>query len=243
MNDSPDDGPPQDILSALEALGAQLVAPKFNCGRSNARNLGASKSLTPYLEHVDGDDVPLPLNDSIIGLLEKDCADLIICPVVEWPVGTEMPEIRDDYCPQVQSMWAPLFSEYPAVDVRPAATIWRTASYQQLAGYDARFESGEDFQLAWRGLRSGLVMVHATAAKQIYHAKPKVWLQDPLFCEGHLAALKWLVAEGKLTRKQIEDWHPKLLTQNWWHLHRELFHEWKVLKIYLTRNLHKLRPW
>lgn len=243
VNDSPSVKAPQDIRAALEELQAQVVTSLFNAGRSNARNLGVAHIDTPYLEHVDGDDIPLPLNDAILHLLAQDTADLILSPVVEWPVGTNPPDLKTDYPGVIASVWGPLFPDQPPVDVRPAATVWRTATFRKLGGYDARFESGEDLHLVWKCLHAGFAVERTGFAKQVYQAKPKAWLGDSLYCRGHVLFLEWLVAEGKATRQQVDEWHPRLLTQQAWHTLRKLVCERQALGAYLLRNLHKLRRW
>jgi hypothetical protein len=243
VNDSPGYEAPNDVLAALYALGAEMITPSFNGGRSAARNLGASLVTTPYLEHVDGDDIPLPLHAGTLSLLGIGSADIVFSPVVEWPEGTPVPDLNKEHQGSVDTAWGALFPGLRPLDVRPAATLWRTSVFRALGGYDARFESGEDLQLAWKGVHSGGIVELATCAKQIYRAKPKRWLGDSMYCRGHVAFLEWLITEDKATGGQVDEWYPRLLSQNAWHHVSKLLRERRALCGYMARNLHKLRPW
>jgi len=189
VNDDPGTPCPSESASLLGSLGAVVHTVRFNSGRSAARNAGATLSDTPYIEHIDGDDFPLPYDQGVIDQLDGTF-DLGAFPVWE-ATNTVFPPNPPPRL-AIQPAWSLFLPQLSPLDVRPAGTLWRNEFFRRLGGYDARFESAEDFQLACRANAAGARVKRFEVPKQCYSARTESTLRCPLFVEGHLRLWHWL---------------------------------------------------
>lgn len=193
VNDAPGDLCPPRLEAEFQRRGVKLITPWFNCGRSRARNLGAEAAQTEWIEFVDGDDLPLPHD---LAVLEKSHdAGLVAFPVFEHH-GNPPIAIPEDVPSQlpIRNTWAEFLPLLQPLDVRPAGLLWRRAFFRELGGFDARFESAEDFHLVLRAAWAGAHVARSTVPKQIYCVPPGNHNFSPLHVEGHRRLLEWIAS-------------------------------------------------
>lgn len=167
VNDAPGDPAPPDLAAVAAHRGVRILAPPCNLGRCGARNLGAAETDAAWVEHIDGDDAPLPF--SLETLRQPEGCGVVLFPVAERtspdpaaPVTVPAWDVAAScYWSFVAPAWHPL-------DPRPAGTVWRRGVFLALGGYDGRFNGSEDVHLVWKAAQAGVVCAHATAPKQSY---------------------------------------------------------------------------
>ena len=188
VNDAPAAPPSPTNEALLRRRGVQLVSPACNLGRSGARNLGVDHARAAWVELIDGDDVPLPLDPRMLSGLS---AEVVTCPVWEIPESCRtLPEPPAQL--GLRAMWAELLPGLHPIDVRPASLIWRRDFLLKLGGFDGRFESAEDLQLVLKADRMGGRVVRHPAPKQAYRTRPGNPNWDHLHVIGHLRVFDWL---------------------------------------------------
>lgn len=192
VNDDPGTPPSPETETLLRRRGIPLVSPACNLGRSGARNLGAEHATALWVELIDGDDVPLPLDPRMLSGLT---ADVITHPVWEVPESCgRLPEPPAQL--SLRAMWGDLLPGLHPIDVRPASLIWRRSFLLGLGGFDGRFESAEDLQLMLKAERQGARVVRQPVPKQAYRLRPGNANWDPLHVIGHLRVFEWLSGQA-----------------------------------------------
>jgi glycosyltransferase involved in cell wall biosynthesis len=240
VNDAPDDPPQPEVAAMLCDLAARLVTPEFNRGRSGARNLGASEAAGRFCEHVDGDDMPLPLAPEVFQRLDPR-ADLVLFPVLEWDGTGDVPLDGAAEPRTIKPAWSTFLPNLSPVDVRPAGTIWQREFFLRLGGYDARFEGAEDLQLAWRADRSEVQIARCDIPKQIYVQHPGGSQRERIFTEGHRRLWEWL--EGRVNREAVEQrrlWLGKDVLQGAGWACRDLYKHHRAVTLFAGSMLRKL---
>jgi glycosyltransferase involved in cell wall biosynthesis len=192
VNDAPESSPSPETEALLRRRGIQLVSPACNLGRSGARNLGAEHATALWVELIDGDDVPLPLDPNTLSGLS---ADVVTHPVWEIPENCRvLPEPPAQL--GMRAMWGELLPGLHPIDVRPASLIWKRSFLLGLGGFDGRFEGAEDLQLAFKAHRQGARMVRHLPPKQAYRFRKENHNWDPVHVIGHLRFFEWLPGQG-----------------------------------------------
>ncbi len=172
VNDAPDAPPSAALQQRLTQRGAQVVTMPRNSGRSLARNAGTAAATTEWVEHIDGDDRPLPFP---LAELPVGSAALVFFPVRHrGDASDRLPETEDSFEYHAPDRFLNLlFAPLQPMDWRPCSTLWRRSALQDLGGYDPRFEPSEDIHLAWRALQASLPAGHGRTAKQCYSCENK----------------------------------------------------------------------
>src|SRR5581483_1444432 len=73
---------------------------------------------------------------------------------------------------QVTGNWSAFTGDLAPFDVRPAATMWNRGFIERLGGYDGRFETVEDVQLALKTASAKARVLRFRRPKQVYCVKP-----------------------------------------------------------------------
>jgi len=169
VNDCAEDPPGENVQQSLHKRGVTLLTPQRNLGLAGARNLGWSRSTGDWLDFVDGDDLPMPLN---IDDLDLD-ADLIFFPTAAHFDDTQFNEhLRCE--DRMSAQFFPVESDvfvYPpemARDVKMAAILWRRTAIVLLEGLDGRYDMVEDNDIVWRAGAVGLRAKEVAFCKQSY---------------------------------------------------------------------------
>lgn len=169
VNDAPEDHCPDWMLAVARERGVTLHNAPFNCGRSNQRNLGARLARGEWIDHIDGDDLPLPLDSSLLERVEH--ADLLTFPVPSHRLVNDRVATLDD-CdaePAYPGHFDSLGCEsYPPLDPRPCSFMFRRKAFMRIGGYDARFDGAEDRHLLWKADRARLPLASLPVPKQSY---------------------------------------------------------------------------
>lgn len=166
INDDPDDPPTEKIKSTLDKRGIQLISPRFNLGMSGARNYAANIAKGVWLDFIDGDDLPLPIE---AGILRERSEDFLIFSyqrhrivdgerilISEDPSGMNFQDVRF------------VFKDDDGLDGRVARVIWRGEKLIQLGGFDARYDGVEDLHSVWKVDQAALGYAYIDLAKQSY---------------------------------------------------------------------------
>jgi glycosyltransferase involved in cell wall biosynthesis len=192
VNDAPADPPPPELTAIMAQRGIRLLTPSTNLGRSRARNLGARESSGHWLDFIDGDDHPLPLDTAS---LANVTAGLIEHPVRmaqkgehSFDQGRTAPIIR-------MSIWRSLLPRYQPINVTPAAVLWQREIFNRLDGFDARFDGAEDFHLVFRAMITGVELARHDSPKQCYFMPERRPTLDSTHIDSHHRVLAWIAAQ------------------------------------------------
>jgi glycosyltransferase involved in cell wall biosynthesis len=206
VNDAPSDPCPPDLEPVLLGRGVRVFAPPVNVGRSAARNLGAERASGAWIEHVDGDDRPLPFPLPSLAAAETAGARLVLYPELEYTERSPAPHLSNpwpSWKPGDHTYWGFLFPEFAPVNPHPAGTAWLRSAYLGLGGYDARVSNGEDLHLLWRAGAAGMRALHWPEPKQAYLVHPGTSVRGRAHTYQHHETLLWLRARatGKVARQ------------------------------------------
>jgi hypothetical protein len=166
LNDEPNDHCPDELLRIALKRNVIIKNTEFNMGRSNQRNLGVHLSRTDWVEHIDGDDLPLPIESSLLS--ELSAFELAVFPVKCHRIkGSTIAEID----PESEKPYYGHFDDlgclnHPPLDPRPASFLLKREAFLRIGGYDARFDGAEDRHLLFKADRARLALAKASAAKQ-----------------------------------------------------------------------------
>lgn len=146
-----------DIVA--ERAGATVI--RSLTGRSSARNLGAKSACSPAIIFVDSD---MLLSRNLLEICEKCLKEYHVLVIPEISRG--------------EGFWAMCKSmerrTYLGDELVEAVRCFRTDAFFQLGGYDESLEAGEDWDLHYRALMSGLHIGRATSC--IIHDEGKLTL-------------------------------------------------------------------
>ncbi|MBW4590419.1 glycosyltransferase [Aetokthonos hydrillicola Thurmond2011] len=191
LNDCPSDPMPEDLKEIANERGIKVEEFEFNIGRCAARNFGVNISETKYIEHIDGDDLPLPLDQAF---LENSSDDLIFFKIPHHQIdssGRTIP-VRDKdnnlflEGNQPCQFYGSLFQQWGNVAVRPAGTLWNRDVFLSLGGYDERFAGAEDAHLVWKAYLKKVSYTWADFPKQSYLEENVYKLESEYFPQGFL---------------------------------------------------------
>ena len=142
-----DDGSSDDTYEVISSFSDPRIHYEYqeNCGVSSARNLGVSRSCTPYLAFLDSDDVWLPdkLERQLSFFGER--TDISICQTEEvWVRNGHRVNPKQKHAKH--SGW--IFEDcLPLCIVSPSAVMFRREAFDALAGFDESFPACEDYDL------------------------------------------------------------------------------------------------
>jgi len=191
LNDCPSDPIPEDLKNVINNRKIKFHEFEFNVGRCAARNFGVNISQTKYVEHIDGDDLPLYIDPTF---LEERSEDLILFKIPHHQIdesGCIVPVMDKDnnlFCEgnEPSQFFGSLFTDWGNVAVRPAGTLWKKSAFLSLGGYDERFVGAEDAHLVWKAYLKKLSCSWADIAKQSYLAENVYKQEAEYFPQGFL---------------------------------------------------------
>ena len=226
VNDDPRDPPPTTTARRLTQRGVQIVTSPDNLGRSGARNLGTAHAHSAWVEHIDGDDLPLPVQPTSWPAATE--CDLLQFPTVVAPFNPASSSTERTGSPQPhQPIWTPLTSEIGPIDVRLSATVWSRTFLEKISGYDPRFDGFEDVHLGFKAARAGARIVHFDSPKQVYCQKAGRATLAPIRVNGSLAFMRWLrTHHPEVASREVSAW-----------LGKELLYQAVLSPLALIRNL------
>lgn len=135
---------PAEVTSLLVRRGVSVHRLPRNSGRCVARNTGAALAKGEWLDFIDGDDRPLPLS------IDPTWAAVNI---VYFRFSAHGAAVGG------RPSWLfmhPLLADPAApdgfLDPRPVSVLWRRSSFVSTGGFDPRFETNEDLDLALKTL-------------------------------------------------------------------------------------------
>lgn len=167
VNDDPSRNCSIELLTRLKQRGITCLSPEINQGRSGARNLGLAASTSPWVEFVDGDDIPLPLElDDFQSLPD---ADIILFRNDFYRIGKEGVEVSPEEA-AADDVWQRigLLRELPPINCRPACLVFRREILNRVHGFDGRFDTCEDLHLVWKMDQVGATVKSIAKVKQLY---------------------------------------------------------------------------
>jgi glycosyltransferase involved in cell wall biosynthesis len=218
INDAPDDPCPEDIRLEFVKWGVTLIQPKANLGRAGARNACASVARARWVEFVDGDDIPLPLNLDRLQAAEDDRLQVYPNELYELadgiPVRCGVPDPSEFGFPGV-------LRRLPSINCRPSCLIYPRAVFLELGGFDGRFDTIEDLHFVWKWDRAQCLsaeVVKHSEAKQLYLDDGKGSVIDQIHQPMHKARFFRMVAEfsgsdGKLDPSPLWDYADSFILQ------------------------------
>ncbi len=166
-NDAPDDPCPTDLRAELSARHVTLLEPAFNLGRSEARNQGARLATSPWLEFIDGDDIPLPVDAAWLADVSPD--RLLHYPHQTYALKNDKIEVAPVLEPPHPFFWdIGLIRRLPIIHCRPACLIFPATTFHATGGFDGRYDTCEDLHLLWKLDHTQIEVVNGPAAKQLY---------------------------------------------------------------------------
>lgn len=213
VNDKPDDPIPEDMRTRIDKFG-QVIQPVINLGRCSARNLGVQALDTEWIDIIDGDDIPLPL--------EQDFdADAGSCGFIYFGVvnHTYNQIQRDEDCEDksaFSNLSQLLLKLIGNFDARPIAVLWRRSVFNALGGFDGRSEYVEDLNLVLRALLAGYTYHRTSLCKGSHQRDDIPRLSPPIVSVASIR--NWelaLLIASEDTVKDVENyllsWRQSLL--------------------------------
>lgn len=197
VNDDPLSLPAPGLADQIASRGIRRIDLPRNCGRSAARNEGARLAATPWIEHVDGDDHPLPF--PLADLATGPDVSLLFFPVRERSDESSPPDTAPISPGGYWDFLCPACSPF---DQRPASTAWRREAFLSLLGYDARWEPSEDLHLCWQATRLGLRAGHPHTPKQCYLAHAATSFRAQRDHHGSFRFFRWLLPQLSGTQQR-----------------------------------------
>jgi mycofactocin system glycosyltransferase len=151
------------VAAVVAAHGATLLPLDHNLGPAGARNLGLARVRTPYVAFVDSDVVVTA--DTLLGLARQfaDPEVALVGPLVKGVSRSARPRWFERYDAAASSLDLGL----RGARVRPGSSVaWlpsaclvgRVDVLRGVGGFDAKMRVGEDVDLVWRLVGSGVVV-------------------------------------------------------------------------------------
>jgi len=236
VNDCPENGCPPELKTLLASHGVNLIESKFNEGRSQARNLGTAAAKSVWIEHIDGDDLPLPVD--LNSLPDPAQFDVLQFPAVEVTVSIYELKTIDVADHPIVGNWSTFTGLLSPFNVRPAATMWRKDFLEGLGGYDGRFETAEDIQLALKAAAAGARVWRGRRPKALYSRRPGRDSFPRPRVEGVLRVCRWARANSMpLVRREAELWEAKEVLYLAAHAALDLCRNFKSILRYILSRL------
>lgn len=168
INDAPNNTVPTDVKIKLQEKNFRFYSHKFNQGRCTVRNWGVELSEGQWIEHIDGDDLPLKID---ISELNKFYDKEILAYKTGYHEKKHFNNLSEEKnkIPIIEKQngyFDFLLPNYNPIDPRPVGILWKRDAFQSLGGYDARYESIEDLHLVWKAHISNFKIGHVDACKQ-----------------------------------------------------------------------------
>ena len=143
---------------SIELVGVTVIRHEINHGPAEARNTGLAQVVTPYVAFVDTDiSVEAEALSKLAAYLDDERV-AVVAPRITTSVGSTFVE-------EYESMHSPLdLGPCPAL-VRPvsrvsyvpsAVLVARTSTIKSVNGFNESMRVGEDVDLIWRLVESGL---------------------------------------------------------------------------------------
>ena len=165
VNDKPSDPLPAAMRERVERFGI-VIQPTVNMGRCCARNLGVQRLEAEWIDIIDGDDLPSPVDadfDAEAGGAGFMYFDVAHHREIE---GRIEPERNDNWTPPaLNQLFYELLGNW---DPRPIAVMWRRATLLELGGFDGRADYVEDMNLVIRARLAGVPFARTTRRKGSY---------------------------------------------------------------------------
>lgn len=194
VNDDPRDPPPQAVAELCQRRGIRVLAPLANLGRSRARNLAAEQAAGTWLDFIDGDDHPLPVDTDGLRLVD---ADLIAAPV-RLANSDELAFDQAETAPVAPcTTWDDLLPDFAPINVAPSAIYWRRDFFLRIRGFDSRFDGGEDLHLVFTAMNIGARLARVDAPKQCYFLRGTRRTFETAHIYSHRRVLQQIVKEAR----------------------------------------------
>lgn len=235
VDDASTDGTPKVLAELAERPGPpwEVVRLSRNGGPARARNAGLARTTTPWVAFTDDDCVPTPSwLAELVATAEREDADIVggrVAPAPDQPRGPFSRTLQVD----------------DALYLQTANVLYRREAIVGVGGFDDRFRTGEDTDLAQRVLATGARLAFADEALVHHDVSPSSvrgamvnaarWVDLPAVVRRHPA----LRATHATHRVFWKDTHPPLwaglvatagavrirrawplLTWGWWVWHR-----------------------
>jgi hypothetical protein len=165
LNDCPEDQCPEPLRKKLSARNINLVQPRFNLGRSNARNYCCEVATSYWIEFIDGDDIPLPLDLNYLS--EHQNEYLLHYHQANYSYVNGIPEPSPPFVP-AGPMCPGLLKNLEHIQCRPASLIYPKPLLIKVGGFDGRFDTIEDYHLLWKMDQIGTEAICFNSPKQLY---------------------------------------------------------------------------
>ncbi len=199
----------RDILSEFKNLDVKLFSYSEHVGRSDAKNLGISKTRTPYIWFLDSDTEmidPDALEAGYSFLHKNPGIGVIGAEIVE--DSNRQRYIREAYL--LRSLWS-AFIYHPGgndlrkeVDIIPTCNfLTRTDLMKEIGGFHSKLENGEDKlaclqirELGYRiflDSRFGVLHRQSPAEREQFLARVSVTFRDIAFIYGATSSF-WKLA-------------------------------------------------
>ena len=207
VNDKPEDPVPEEMKSRIEKFG-NIIEPIINLGRCSARNLGVQALDTEWVDIIDGDDLPLPL-DLNFDTGAGNCGFIYFgvahhtYNMIQTNGGCE-DKLAFSHLSQ---LLLKLIGNY---DARPVAVLWRRAAFNALGGFDGRSEYVEDLNLVLRAIIAKYTYHHTTSFK-CSHQRDDISRASPPIVS--VASIRnWELARLIATKDTVKDVEDYLLS-------------------------------
>jgi glycosyltransferase involved in cell wall biosynthesis len=200
VNDKPEDPLPEKMKARVSRFGT-VIEPKVNLGRCCARNLGVQSLDTEWVDIIDGDDYPYPIDENFDSIATG-------CGFIYFDVnhhkfsGTEMTAVLDEQWqpPHLNRILYELVGNY---DPRPISVMWRRSVFNSLGGFDGRTDYVEDFNLVMRAILSGYKYTKTLQRKGSYQVATPNRLSPPIEAVANLH--NWELARKLATAEILGD--------------------------------------
>lgn len=207
MDDHSDEPVPAALAARLAQRSISVHRLPRNSGRCVARNTGASLARGEFLDFIDGDDRPLPIKHDAAWaaagvIFFKMEAHSAAAPVRRWLMLN--PLLADPASPD------------GFLDPRPVSVLWRRSLFVESGGFDARFETSEDFDLVLRTLDRP--RAYSLTPKQSYFEHTHRDLAQMTSCGIRISIYRRLPDSHPLRQQLIDAEVHTLYHYSTWHL-------------------------